>query len=100
DGDLQNLLAGCVEYCHPAAGEVEIARAVDRHPVRAQLAKQSLVLQRAVSLDVVGVSLVSPNVGDVENLAIRRPDDAVGLLQVIDDPSESLSIGGQVVDGL
>src|SRR5438045_1868013 len=99
DGDLLDLPARLVEHRNAVSTrEVEIAPVVDRHAVRAQFAEQAPIPQRAVWLDVVGVRLVGADVGDVQHLAVRGPDDAVRLVQVGDDAGQRLTIGGKVID--
>ena len=46
-------LPGLVEHRHPVAGQVQIPLVVDGHAVRAKLADQALVRQRAVRLRVI-----------------------------------------------
>ena len=54
--------------------------------------------QRAIGLDVVGVGFSGSNVGDVERFAIGRANDAIGLLQVLNDAPEFLSAGRRIID--
>jgi len=75
---LFDLLAGSVENGHAFAGEIDVAFAINGHAVGAEVAKELLVGQRTVALDFVGVGYARANVGNVEGLAVRRADDAVG----------------------
>ena len=93
--DVLDLLSLPVEHGHAVAGEIDVARVVDRHAVGAHLAEQPLAVQRAVGLDVVGVGLAAADIGHVEGLAVGRADDAVGLLQDRRQPASASCDPGQ-----
>src|SRR5262249_2265840 len=98
-GDVVDLLTSLVVGGDAlVVGDVDVALIVDRHAVGAGFAKELLVRERTVGLHGVRVGLVSVEVGDVEHLAVRGADDAVGLGEVGGDAGERLAIGGEVVD--
>src|SRR5215217_9576851 len=94
DGEGLQLFAGLVEDGDALSGEVEVAVGVERDAVRAHLAEELLVLQRAVGAQRVSVRLTRADVGDVERLAVGGADDAIRLLEVVDHARQRLAVGG------
>ncbi len=83
-------------------GQVEVTPVVHGQSVRARVSEEGLVGKSALLtlVDVVPEGFASPMVGDVEVLAVRGAEDAVGALHVVDDAEDLVAVGCNVVDVL
>ncbi len=98
NGNEINLLATRIKYRDAFAYQIDVSLIINRHSVRAHVNEDGFAAQRAIGIDTVGVGLVAFDIGDIKPLAVGRPDDAVRLLQVVDDADQLLMIGRQIVD--
>ena len=80
--------------------QINIALVIDSHTVRTHRAKQLLVGQHCVFVDIVSISLLVADVGDVQMFTIGGADDAVGLDQVVGYTDQLLPIRREVIDVL
>ncbi len=91
-------LAAWAEDMHDLSGEVQVAFLVERHAVCAHRRSQFAVCQGAVRLDAVHVGFAVAGIGHIEQLAVCRTDNAVGLDQVVQHADQLLAVRRQVVD--
>src|SRR5258706_1028587 len=98
DRNMFYLFAGRVEDEHSFAGEINVALIINGQAVGSHLAKELFILQRAVRSDTVTVSPPRADVGHVEFFAVRRADDAVGLLQIINAACRRALARSNVID--
>ena len=83
--DVFDLFAALVEYAHALAGQVDVALIVDCHAVGTERAEELLVFQRSVGLNIVAISFVGPDIGNIKDFAVGRADDAIWFFQVFGD---------------
>src|ERR1041385_248765 len=98
--DLGNLFAGGIKNRNPVTRDIDIPFIVDGHAIRTRLAKELFVRERPISVDAITKSLFGTNIGDVEDFSVRGPDDAVRLLQVINDPHHVLPVRREKINVL
>ena len=96
--DMPRLFPVLVEDSDAIAGQIDISGAVYGHAVASQFAEEAFPGERSIRLDIVGVSLARTDVGDIERFAVRRPDDTVGLFQVVHHTPQFLTIWGKIVN--
>ena len=101
DIDVLYPLSGLIEYSNSIPRKVDVAFAVDRHPVRTQLAEQFLVRDRSILLDIVNVGLLALDVGYSHRvLPLGSSNDAVRLGQVAGNQRQFALAWRQVVYSL
>ncbi len=98
--NVLDFFAAGIKDRHAMIGQINIPLVVNGHAVRAHLAKQMLSLQRAVSLNVITISLVVTDVGHIQHLPVRRADDAIWLFKIIDDADRLRVPGRKIIDAL
>jgi hypothetical protein len=98
--DAVNLLTPGVEYRDALTDQVNVPLIINGHSIGTHVHEDFLVAEGTIGVDTVCVRLAPFDVGDIQSLPVRRADNTVRLLHVIDHSNQLFVLGRQVVNML